>query len=244
MQEELLIQEAETRRLDEISRLKSYFVSSVSHDLQTPLTSIKMFAEILQNNKQVSIKDKSEYLEIIQGETDRLSRLINNVLDFSRIERGEMKYNFEQIELIPLIEWVLRTMKYQMQQKQFEIVTSWPDSVTVFADKDALSAALMNLISNVIKYSEQNRFIKISVSKESRFVVICIEDRGIGIPKIEQNKIFNTFDRSSDKEVQALGGSTLVLTLVRNIIEALNDKIKVESKPGKGTKFILTLPIG
>ncbi|MEJ2544580.1 MAG: histidine kinase dimerization/phospho-acceptor domain-containing protein, partial [Calditrichaceae bacterium] len=139
MQEELMIQEAEARRLDEISRLKSYFVSSVSHDLQTPLTSIKMFAEILQNKDQISSGEESEYLEIIQGETDRLSRLINNVLDFSRIERGQMKYNFEKINLIPLIESVLRTMHYQLKLGKFKIDTSWPDEIVISADKDAFA---------------------------------------------------------------------------------------------------------
>jgi signal transduction histidine kinase len=244
MQGELMIQEAETRRLDEINRLKSYFVSSVSHDLQTPLTSIKMFAEILQNNKKISEKDKTEYLNIIQGETDRLSRLINNVLDFSRIERGEMKYNFEQIELIPLIESILLTMHYQLKQNQFKIETSWPEKLTLVADKDALAAALINLISNVIKYSEQDKYLKISTNIENGYVVIGVEDHGIGISEKEQEKIFDTFYRSSDHKVQALGGAGLGLTLVQHIVEAHKGKIKVISVLGKGTRINIHIPVG
>ena len=244
MQRELLMHEAETRRLDEINRLKSYFVSSVSHDLQTPLTSIKMFAEILQNNKNVSAVDKMEYLDIIQGETDRLSRLINNVLDFSRIERGDMKYNFKRMELIPLIESVLRTMYYQLKQSQFKVETYWPEEVTISADTDALAAALINLISNVIKYSEHEKYLKISANIKNKFVIIYIEDHGIGISENEQKKIFDTFYRSTDDKVQTLGGAGLGLTLVQHIVKAHNGKIKVESRPGKGTTFIIYLPLG
>lgn len=244
MQGELMMQEAETRRLDEINRLKSYFVSSVSHDLQTPLTSIKMFAEILQNNKQISENDKTEYLNIIQGETDRLSRLINNVLDFSRIERGKMKYNFQKVDMISLIKSVLGIMEYQLKQNHFTVKTFWLNEIKILADKDALAAALINLISNVIKYSEQDKYLKISADIENGYVVIGIEDHGIGISKIEQKKIFNTFYRSSDHKVQALGGAGLGLTLVRHIVKAHEGKIKVESKPGKGTRFNIHIPLG
>ena len=244
MQGELMMQEAETRRLDELNRLKSYFVSSVSHDLQTPLTSIKMFAEILKTKKKISEKEKSEYLDIIQGETDRLSRLINNVLDFSRIERGEMKYRYEVTELISLIKSVLGIMKYQLEQNRFKVKTKWTDSILIRADKDALSAALINFISNAIKYSDHDKYLKITTKTEDEYAVIGIEDHGIGIPENEQDKIFDTFFRSAEDKVQAVGGAGLGLTLVQHIIQAHKGKIKVKSKPGIGTKFYLYLPLG
>ncbi|MBN2089627.1 PDZ domain-containing protein [candidate division KSB1 bacterium] len=244
MQEELMVQLAETRRLDELNRLKSYFVSSVSHDLQTPLTSIKMFTEILQNKNNISSEDEIEYLDIIQGETDRLSRLISNVLDFSRIERGQMTYTFEKIELISLIKSVLKTMRYQLKQSRFKIETFWPDSISLYADKDALAGTLINLISNSIKYSDKEKYIGISVFLENGYAVICIKDHGIGIAEDEQVKIFDTFYRSQDNRVKTLGGAGLGLTIVQHIIQVHKGKIKVESKQGSGTTFFLYLPIG
>jgi signal transduction histidine kinase len=154
-----------------------------------------------------------------------------------------MKYNFEKINLIPLIESVLRTMHYQLKQGKFKIDTSWPDKIVISADKDAFAGALMNLISNAIKYSEKDKYLGISITKESGSVVICLEDHGIGIADDEQKKIFDTFYRSRAEKVQSLGGAGLGLTLVQHIIHAHEGKMKVESKQGKGTKFFLYIPI-
>lgn len=244
LQQKLLIQHAETQRLDELNQLKSYFVSSVSHELQTPLTSIKMFAELLRTKKKISQKDKTEYLEIIEGESGRLSRLIKNVLDFSKMERGVKEYHFAKINLIDKIEDVLRSMKYQLDQHGYKIDLNLSEQKLIIpADGDAIVEALTNLISNAIKYSRDEKYIAISASIEDDFAVIHVEDKGIGISLEDQDRIFDTFYRAEDEKIQSLAGAGLGLTIIRHIVEAHNGKIEVESSPGKGSKFSLYLPL-
>ncbi|MCK7528704.1 MAG: hypothetical protein MZV64_69675 [Ignavibacteriales bacterium] len=114
-----MIERIESERLDELNRLKSYFISSVSHDMKTPLTSIKMFAELLQTSSEIKSEKSKEYLEIIEGESSRLSRLIDNVLDFSKIERGVKKYHFENIKLNDIVLRTLKLMQYQFKLQKF-----------------------------------------------------------------------------------------------------------------------------
>jgi len=245
LQQDLLIQHAETQRLDELNKLKSYFVSSISHDLQTPLTSIKMFAELLQTKTNISKKDKTEYLDIIQGESGRLSRLINNVLSFSRVERGVKEYQLERVNLVSIIESVLRTMKYQINQNGFELEIQLPDSeIIVNADTDSIAEAVTNLLDNAIKYSQKQKNIALSVIKEHDYAVIQVSDQGIGISKKDQLNIFNAFYRSDEKKVKALGGAGLGLTQVQHIAEAHNGRVNVKSKPGSGSTFSIFLPLG
>jgi signal transduction histidine kinase len=245
LQRDLLLKHEEMRRLDELNRMKSFFVSSVSHDLQTPLTSIKMFAEMLRSGKTLSVEEQNEYLAIIQGETERLSRLINNVLDFSRIERGIKSYNFSRMDLIQVVNEVLRVMHYTIVQNGFQVQAALPaEKIILKIDRDAIAEALMNLISNAIKYSETVKHMRIAVHKEDDYVVLSVQDSGVGIDESEKEKIFTTFYRSEDPKVKTRGGAGLGLTLVKHIAEAHNGKITVESKTGQGSTFSLYLPEG
>ena len=245
LQQNLIMQFAETRRLDELNRLKSYFVSSVSHELQSPLTSIKMFAELLKSKKNLAEKEKREYLEIIEGESDRLTRLINNVLNFSRMERGVKEYHFSEMNLIEVIEKVVQAMKYQLKQHGFKIDLNFAQAeIMLPADKDAIYEALVNLISNAVKYSQSEKIVSISAAVEKGQAKIAVADRGVGIPAAEQKKIFDTFYRSKDKYIRSSGGAGLGLTIVRHIVEAHQGSIKLQSKPGQGSTFIIYLPLG
>jgi len=245
LHEDLLIKQAETQRLDELNKMKTFFVSSVSHDLQTPLTSIRMFAELLQTKKHISAEEKQEYLETIQGETERLSRLINNVLDFSRIERGTKKYVFSKVNLIEVIQSAIRIMNYQIKENGFEFETDISsDEIEIWADADTIIEAITNLISNAIKYSSDEKYICISLETNADYAIIRIRDKGIGIEASEKEKIFETFYRSSDQRIQAAGGAGLGLSLVRHVVEAHRGEVTVESEPGKGSTFSLSLPIG
>ncbi len=244
LQQELIIQHAETRRLDELNRLKSYFVSGVSHDLQTPLTSIRMFAELLQNKKKISVKEQHEYLEIIQGESERLSRLIRNVLDFPRVEQGIKTYHMQRIDPGEVIQSVMRSMSYQLQQQQFETVIQIPKKkISIKADADAVTEVLDNLISNALKYSSEQKFIRISLSAVNAFARIEVEDKGIGIAPEEQTHIFEAFYRSGKAREHNGGGTGLGLSLVRHIMEAHGGKIELDSQPGKGSTFTLYFPV-
>lgn len=244
LQQSLILQNAETKRLDELSTLKSYFVSSVSHELQTPLTSIRMFAELLKTKKKLPEDKRKEYLSIIEGESERLSRLIKNVLDFSRVERGVKEYRFAATNLIDVIKKSLQSMKYQLRENGFELQTKIPeDPLIISIDSDAIVEALTNLISNAIKYSLDNKHIFISVTCDKNFATIQVKDKGVGISTEDKDKIFDTFYRAEDVKIQSMGGAGLGLTLVQHIVEAHNGRIEVESEPGRGSTFILFLPL-
>jgi len=245
LQKDLHIQHAETKRLDELNKLKSYFVSSVSHDLQTPLTSIRMFAELLQTKTKISKKTQQEYLDIIQGESERLSRLINNVLSFSRVERGVKEYNFERVNLVAVIKSVMRTMGYQLKQNDIELLVRLPESeIIVMADADSITEALTNLLDNAIKYSQKKKSIDVSVLREQDYAVMQVSDQGIGITEEDQLHIFNAFYRSEDRKIKTMGGAGLGLAQVWQIAEAHHGKITVKSKVGVGSTFSLFLPLG
>ncbi len=243
LQQKLILKHEETQRLEEISQLKSLFVSSVSHEMQTPLTSIKMFAELLQSKKEVSKNDKQEYLEIIEGESDRLARLIKNVLDFSKIERGVKDYNFKEIDLKEVVQSVMRLMRYQLKQHSFEVDINLPkQEVKLTADADAVVEAISNLISNSIKYSLTNKYISVSVIDKNKNKIVEVKDKGAGISEEDQKHIFEAFYRSKRENVQTLGGAGLGLTIVQDIMKAHNGKIEIESKPNFGSTLRLVFP--
>jgi len=158
LQQKAILDAIEKQKLVELNELKSLFVSSVTHDLKTPLTSIKMFAELIEDSPNLTTEKKNEYLRIIQGETARLSRLIDNVLDLAKIERGTKDYHLEKTDLNDIVSSVISMMEYQIKMNEFELVVSTsPDSLPIIADKDAIEEALINLISNSIKYSKENK---------------------------------------------------------------------------------------
>ncbi len=244
LQNDLFLQHAEAKRLDELNRLKSYFVSSVSHDLQTPLTSIRMFAELLRNNRHLSDREREEYLDIIHGESERLARLIRNLLDFSRMERGAKTYDFKTVDLAEIVRSVLRSMNYLLRQHQFETITDLPDEpVIIRADGDAVIEALENLISNAVKYSSEQKVLRLTLQRDQTFVRVAVQDRGIGISPREQRRIFDTYYRARDPQVQAMGGAGLGLSLVKQIMEAHGGRVEVQSAPGKGSTFTLVFPV-
>jgi signal transduction histidine kinase len=169
LQEELIIEQLETERLDELNKLKSYFVSSVSHELKTPLTSIKMFAELLKEKS--NSKKSQEYLEIIDGESDRLRRLIDNVLDFAKIEKGLQTYDMSLIELNQLAIDVLKMMEYQFKMAKVELINNIGNGeYRIHADKGAVEEAMINILSNAIKYSDQKTKVIVSTNIGDGFV--------------------------------------------------------------------------
>jgi signal transduction histidine kinase len=244
LQEELITERIESERLDELNRLKSYFISSVSHDMKTPLTSIKMFAELLQTSSEINSERSKEYLEIIEGESSRLSRLIDNVLDFSKIERGVKQYRFENIKLNEIVIQTLKMMQYQFKLQKFSVKSILSnEEKMIHADKDALEEALINLISNSIKYSKDKKVIRVSTYPKDDFMALSVEDEAIGINNNDLDNIFNPFFRTDSQEVQRTGGAGLGLSIVKHIMDAHNGKIEVQSEPGIGSRFTLLFPV-
>ncbi len=245
LQEEVIKEQLETERLEELNRLKTYFVSSVSHDLKTPLTSIKLFAERLKSTQDLSLEKKNNYLEIIEGESDRLTRLINNVLDFSKIERGVQQYSFRPTNLVEIVKKVLVTMEYQFTINKFKIDAKYAvNKITVNIDSDAVSEALINILSNSLKYYSNKKQINISVKTDDEYAVIDVEDKGKGIDSEDLTNIFEPFFRSSKLEVESAGGAGLGLAIVKHILDAHKGKICVKSIKGEGSTFSLLFPLG
>lgn len=239
MQEKLVYEEMEVTRLEELNNMMSYYVSTVSHDLKTPLTSIKMFTEILKEQNNIRNGSTDEYLNIIEGESDRLSRLINNVLNFAKIENGIKEYSFCKTDLNVCIESALKIMKYQFDIENFKIEKSLQKDIYIIADKDSVTEVLLNLFSNSVKYSTDKRVIRVTSDTENEFAVVIIEDEGIGISEDDLKNIFRPFVRSRDSDAMHTGGAGIGLSIVKNIMDAHKGMIETESVLGEGSTFKL-----
>jgi signal transduction histidine kinase len=239
----LLYEKTLSAKLKELNEIKSFFVSSVSHELKTPLTSIKLFSEILRNSIQPYNKRK-EYLSIIEGESDRLTRLINNVLDFAKIEKGIKEYNFSEVDLVLIVKDVLRMMHYQLKMNSFTTSESFScDECPVLADKDAVIEACVNIISNAIKYSDTGKSLQITLKTCDDLVVLSFQDDGIGIPCEKLTEIFEPYTRVKSVAAERAGGTGLGLSIVKHIMTAHNGKIDVQSRVGEGSTFSLIFPV-
>lgn len=228
----------EAVRAEELSRMKSFFVSGVTHELKTPLTAIRMFAEMLRTRAE-GVKAQ-EYLDIIEGESARLSRMIDTVLDFAQVERGVKEYSKNPAELNSIVRNVLSVMRYEIEKEGFIVEKHFATNELLFtADADAIAEAVMNLISNAMKYSKQEHSITIVTFQKNGFVCMSVEDKGIGIPSESFNEIFKSFVRLKDKTAQRVGGAGLGLALVKHIAEGHGGRVEVESKVNRGSKFTL-----
>jgi signal transduction histidine kinase len=227
-----------------LAKLKSDFVSNVSHELRTPLALIRLYAETLELGRISTEEKKQQYYRIVRKESERLTALINNILDFSRIEAGHKEYEFRETDIADLVRNTLDSYRYQIEQQGFtfeeHIDTTLPK---VYVDREAIARALVNLVNNALKYSADEKFLGVNLYGSNGAVKLEVADRGIGITRREQSKIFEKFYRTGDPLVHNTKGSGLGLSLVRHITEAHGGDIAVESTPGKGSKFILSLPL-
>lgn len=233
------------RKQQRLSMQKTTFVSSITHELRTPLTSIKMFSEFLSKNTQLQDDPEAKkYLRIIRTESDRLSRLVDNVLDFARFERGDKQYQLEYEEPEAIIRSVVDTFNYQSDVSGIEIQLELPDELPeVLVDRNAISQALINLIGNAIKYSPDKKPVTVRASQNGKYVNIDVQDRGIGIKRQHLKKIFDDYYRANDKAAANIAGTGLGLPLVKRIAEAHHGAVTVESSYGEGSVFTLKLPI-
>jgi signal transduction histidine kinase len=234
----------DVRRELRLAEMRSQFVSSVSHELKTPLTSIRMFAETLRLGRSKDRAMQDEYLDTIVNESRRLTRLLNDVLDFSKIEKGKRVYKMEPASLPEIIRTAARTMEYPLSQQDFKLHVRIEDEMPdIRVDGDAIEQALLNLLSNAMKYSGDSRDIELKLEKKEDQAVIHVADRGIGIDPQEQKKIFNKFYRVPSAENERTAGTGLGLSLVAHIVEAHGGRLKIESTKGQGSVFSIYLPI-
>ncbi len=234
----------DVRRDVRMAEMRSQFVSSVSHELKTPLTAIRMFAETLRLGRSKSQKAQEEYLDTIVSESQRLTRLLNNVLDFSKIEEGKRIYRPEPASLSEIVQTAARAIEYPLNQQGFKlqihIEKGLPD---VRVDRDAIEQAILNLLHNAMKFSGASREIGLRLQRTDGHALIQVIDRGVGIDPKEKERIFEKFYRVSSEENKRLPGTGLGLTLVSHIVKAHGGKIEVESKHGQGSTFSIYLPL-
>src|SRR5437867_3450650 len=226
-----------------LARLKSDFVSNVSHELRTPLSLIRLYAETLEMGRLTNPEKYQEYYCIIRKESERLTALINNILDFSRIEAGRKEYDFRETDLGALVRNTLDSYRYQIEQHGFTYEEKIDEVPPVRVDREAMARSLVNLVNNALKYSQDRKFIGVNLYRDNGSLKLEVVDHGIGIPHQEQSKIFEKFYRVGDPLVHNTKGSGLGLSLVRHIAQAHGGDVLVDSSPGQGSKFTITLPM-
>jgi two-component system phosphate regulon sensor histidine kinase PhoR len=228
------------RKEVELAQIKSDFVSNVSHELRTPLSLISMFSETLEMDRIKTEEKKKEYYSIISQEANRLGKIVNSILNFSKMEAGKRHYNFVDSYLNDVAENVYRSYKFHLEQKGFTFNIDKDESIPIIKiDEEAVSEAMVNLVDNAVKYSDSKKEITIRTGMENNYAYVEVEDKGIGIPEKDQKKVFEKFFRVSSGNVHNVKGTGIGLSIVKHIIDAHNGKIELSSEVGKGSKFRL-----
>ncbi|MHB9013751.1 MAG: ATP-binding protein, partial [Ignavibacteriaceae bacterium] len=227
----------------QISKLKSDFVSNVSHELKTPLSIIRMFGETLESGIVTDKSQQQEFYGIIKRESERLTGLINNVLDFSKIKSRKKEFHFKEANILEVVNDVVDLYRPQIINLGFRFEVSLPEKEIILTiDKDAISQALINLLNNAVKYSDDRKDILVKVSSAEKFVFIAVADQGIGIHRKEFKTIFENFYRITNSRTGKIKGTGLGLTIAKHIVEAHKGTITVESEVDKGSSFTITIP--
>ena len=234
----------------QLAQIKSDFVSNVSHELRTPLSLISMFSETLELDRVKSEEKKREYYSIISQEANRLGRIVNTILSFSKMEAGKRQFNFVDAYINDIAENINRSYKFHLEQKGFTFNLEKDETIPIIKiDEEAVSEALVNLVDNAVKYSDlpdrqasQQKVITVRTGKENDFVFIEVEDKGIGIPQKDQKKIYEKFFRVSSGNVHNVKGSGLGLSIVKHIMDAHNGRIELTSELNRGSRFRLVFP--
>ena len=227
-----------------LAEIRSQFAASVSHELKTPLTAIRMFAETIRMGRVKEEKTRNEYLDTIVNESERLSRLLNNVLDVSKIEQGVKLYHPVLQALGPIVHAAIRTMEYPLLQKGFVLQVDIEDGLPeVRVDADALEQAILNLIGNAIKYSGSAREISLKIARHDGWALLQVIDHGVGIPPRDRQRIFEKFYRVPSRENSEVPGTGLGLSLLAHFVQAHAGRVEVDGAPGRGSTFSIYLPL-
>jgi len=236
---------AANERLQELDRLKDDFMSSVTHELRTPLTSIRAFSEILFDNPEMDVEERQNFLSIITRETERLTRLVNQVLDMAKIESGRTEWQNEELDLREVIDSSIASVSQVYREKDVALVSEMPDKVpTLMADRDRLIQVVLNLLSNAVKFvSPGSGRVAVRLTQSGQGLRVDVEDNGPGIRSEDQQVIFEKFRQGGDTMTDKPQGTGLGLPISRQIVEHFGGRLWVESEPGKGAVFSFTLPL-
>ena len=233
------------RRRSRLATMQTDFVANVTHELKTPLTGIRSLAETLQFGRITSPERAGEFVGAIVRETDRLTRLINNVLDFSRLERGTARLRMERADLGGLVRSTTEAFRATLGDEDGgQIAVDTPEEpAPAIVDADSMSRALTNLLDNAWKYSRSPRAIRVTLRISDGHGVITVSDNGIGIPASQHKKVFHKFYRVDSSLSAETQGAGLGLSLVKAYTEAHGGRIDLQSKPGEGSTFTITVPL-
>lgn len=237
----LMVRDAAQQRHDAVQ--KTTFVSNVSHELKTPLTSIRMYAELLADNKAQTAETVKQYLSVIVTESERLTRLVNNVLDFGRLEQKRRTYHCEILVLADYVSAAVEPMRGIVESADMKLVVKNEADAHVLADRDALNQVLVNLIDNACKYASEGKEITITSGIEGSKAFVRVADRGPGIPRASAGRIFERFFRVDDSVTATVGGSGLGLSIAKQLMHGMGGDVQWSAREGGGSVFSVTLPM-
>jgi len=231
------------RRQMTLTQLRNDLVANVTHELKTPLSSMRLLVETLSESKSLNEKTTREYLQLIATENSRLSRLIDNFLTFSRMERNKYGFGFKEVPAIAIAEAASAALQERFSTPgcQFSVEIA-PDLPAILADADAMVTVLVNLLDNAFKYSGEEKQITLSTGSQNGHVVFVVKDNGIGLAARETKRIFKRFYQVDQRMSRTGGGCGLGLSIVQFIVKAHQGTIEVQSQPGQGSEFIVRIP--
>ena len=227
----------------ELVNAKTSFVSNVTHELKTPISVIMVAVETLELRRYHTEDERDKFLRAIARETDRLAHLVDNILDYSRLEAGQRTLDRSPVDLRDVVNATLDTFRLRLEDAGFHYEVTLPDSMAlVLGDSRALQHCLLNLLDNAVKYSRDKKDVRVTLDSEDGLVRLSVADRGIGIPSDERARIFEKFARVETGLVHTVKGAGLGLSLVQMLVRAHHGRVEVTSTPGEGSTFTIVLP--
>ncbi len=230
-------------KLREVDQSRQEFVSSVSHELKTPITSIRVLADSLMGMEEAPVELYREFMEDISDEIDRESKIIDDLLSLVKMDKSEAELNISQVNLNTLVKQILKRLRPIANRRKVELIFESIREVTADVDEVKLSLAISNLVENAIKYNVEEGWVRVTLDADHKFFYLKVADSGIGIPEEVQDRIFERFYRVDKARSRETGGSGLGLAITRNVVLMHKGAIKLNSREGEGSTFTLRIPL-